>query len=186
MACRKSLSRCAASGSDGHRTRQHDQSQQPGRTQAVKPRPGLRRRTARAASAQTEVAQNEQNDDDGTDEPDDAIHDCFLPGWRFLVNDGRTERRDTDTGPNPYRDRDRDRDRDRSTKRRRLNHGVLYVAKRWRRSFAEIAAGCCVRSSPAGWSSPPASAPASESRELIELEVGAQPCAATPGIDRHL
>ena len=185
MARRKSLSRCAASGSNGNRARQHVQRQQQRRTQAVKPRPDLRRRTARDASAQTEVAQDEQNDDDGTDEPDDAIHDCFLPGWRFLVNDGRIERRNTDTGPDPVRCPYRDRDR--STKRRRLNHGVLYVAKRWRRSFAEIAAGCCVRSSSAGWSSPPASAHLPAKVENLSRSKSAPTaCAATPGIDRYL
>ena len=43
---------------------------------------------ASAASAQAEVAQNEQDDDHGPYEPDDAVHDCLLPNWRFSRKDG--------------------------------------------------------------------------------------------------
>ena len=46
------------------------------------------------ALAQPEIAQDEQHNDHGTDEPDDAIHECFLPGWRFQDDDRRDERQE--------------------------------------------------------------------------------------------
>jgi len=44
------------------------------------------------ASTQTEEAQNEQDYDYGADDPDDAIHKFFLPGWRLLRSDGHAVR----------------------------------------------------------------------------------------------
>ena len=44
------------------------------------------------ALTQTEEAQNEQDNDYGADDPDDAIHEFFLPGRRLLRSDGRAVR----------------------------------------------------------------------------------------------